>query len=50
MDIDVKLLKGLAQDKEIPFDVLVAAMMALRRVRRTTAASVAAWSPRGRPA
>ncbi len=23
MDIDVKLLKGLAQDKEIPFDVLV---------------------------
>ena len=26
MDIDVKLLKGLAQDKEIPFDVLVGAI------------------------
>ncbi|MGW2849659.1 NusA N-terminal domain-containing protein, partial [Streptomyces sp. NPDC001274] len=26
MDIDVKLLKGLAQDKEIPFDVLVEAI------------------------
>lgn len=26
MDIDVKLLKGLAQSKEIPFEVLVGAI------------------------